>query len=165
MGGRYLYARRYDEASQECQKAIEMDSGFALAHDCLGFAHLQKGRSDAAVAEFSTALNLSHGDPQSISALGYAYAISGKANEAAAISTQLENSSESKYLPAYFIAIVEAGRGRKDEAITWLERAYENRSAQLPDAKTEPMLDSLRSDPRFRNLIRKMGLPSELPTR
>ena len=158
LGGRYLYARRYDEASQECRKAIEMDSGFVLAHDCLGFAHLQKGRSDAAVAEFSTALNLSHGDPQSISALGYAYAISGKANEAAAISTQLENSSESKYLPAYFIAIVEAGRGRKDEAITWLERAYENRSAQLPDAKTEPMLDSLRSDPRFRNLIRKMGL-------
>jgi TolB-like protein/Flp pilus assembly protein TadD len=159
LGGRYLYARRYDEASQECQKALEMDSNFVLAHDCVGFANLQKGRPDAAVAEFKAALDLSHEDPQSTCALGYAYAISGKSNDAAAISTKLKHSSERTYLLAYYIAIVEAGRGRKDEAITWLEHAYENRSAQLPDAKTEPMLDSLRSDPRFRNLIRKMGLP------
>jgi eukaryotic-like serine/threonine-protein kinase len=159
LGERYLNARRYDEAIQECQKALEMDSSFVLAHDCLGFAHLQKGRFDAAIAEFKTAAGLSHGDPQSISALGYAYAISGKTDAAASILKQLTGPPESTYHPAYYIAIVEAGLGKKDDAFEWLERAYRNRSAELPDAKIEPMLDNLRSDSRLSDLIRRMGLP------
>jgi eukaryotic-like serine/threonine-protein kinase len=159
LGRRYLNGRHYDEAIQECAKVLEMDSSFVLAHDCLGFAHLQKGRFDAAIAEFRAAADLSHGDPRSISALGYAYAISGKADEAARILRRLSSSSESKYFPAYYLAIVETGLGKKDDAFEWLERAYRTRSAELPDAKTEPMLDGLRSDPRLDHLIRRMGLP------
>jgi TolB-like protein/Tfp pilus assembly protein PilF len=159
LGGRYLRAARYDEAIQECQKALEMDPDFVVAHDCIGFAQVQKGQTQAAIAELKAANRLSQGDPESLSALGYAYAVSGKINDALNVVRQLKASSADKYSPAYYIALVEAGLGRKEDALSSLEHAYENRSTELPFAKTEPMLANLQSEPRFRDLLRRMGLP------
>jgi serine/threonine-protein kinase len=159
LGGRYLRAARYDEAIQECQKALEMDPDFVVAHDCIGFAQVQKGQTQAAIAELKTANRLSQGDPESLSALGYAYAVSGKTSDALNVERQLKASSADKYSPAYYVALVEAGLGRKDDALSSLEHAYENRSTELPFAKTEPMLANLQSEPRFRDLLRRMGLP------
>lgn len=159
LGGRYLRAGRYDDAIQECQKAVEMDADFVVAHDCMGFARVQKGELQDAIAEFKIANQLSKGDPESLSALGFAYAVSGKTTDANNIIRELKASSAGKYSPAYYIALVEAGLGRKDNALSALERAYENRSTELPFAKTEPMLASLRSDPRFSELLKRVGLP------
>jgi len=159
LGGRYLRAGRYGEAIQECQKALDLDSSFVIGHDCLGFAYLQTGRTQEAIAEFQIAARLSHGDPESVSGLGYAYAVSGQSDEASNIVNQMKTSAKDEYIPAYYIAIVKAGLGNKDEALTWLERAFANRSAELPFCNTEPMLLSLRSEPRFRTLLRDMGLP------
>jgi TolB-like protein/Tfp pilus assembly protein PilF len=158
LGGRYLRAGRYAEAIQECQKALDMDSSFVIGHDCVGFGYLQTGRPQEAIAEFQAAVRLSHGDPESVSGLGYAYAISGKLREAGNVVNQMKNPAKGEYLPAYYIAVVEAGLGRKDEALTWLERAFANRSAELPFSNTEPMLISLRSEPRFRALQNGMRL-------
>jgi serine/threonine protein kinase/tetratricopeptide (TPR) repeat protein len=158
LGGRYLRAGRYAEAIQECQKALDMDSSFVIGHDCVGFGYLQTGHPQEAIAEFQTAVRLSNGDPESVSGLGYAYAISGKLVEAGNIVNRMKNPAKGEYLPAYYIAVVEAGLGRKDEALTWLERAFANRSAELPFSNTEPMLISLRSEPRFRALLSGMRL-------
>ncbi len=158
LGGRYLRAGRYAEAIQECRKALDMDSSFVIGHDCVGFGYLQTGRTQEAIAEFQAAVRLSHGDPESVSGLGYAYAISGKLGEAGSIVNRMKNPAKGEYLPAYYIAVVEAGLGRKNEALTWLERAFANRSAELPFSNTEPMLISLRSEPRFRALLSGMRL-------
>jgi serine/threonine protein kinase/tetratricopeptide (TPR) repeat protein len=158
-GGRYLRSGRNHEAIQECQKAVDMDPTFVVAHRCVGFAYLQMGRAPEAVAEFQTAVRLSGGDPESVSALGYAFAVTGKRSEAAEVARRLQRSSVGAYLPAYYIAIVDSGLGKKDEALAWLERAYRNLSAELPEAKTEPMFLNLREDPRFHDLLKRMGLP------
>jgi serine/threonine protein kinase/Tfp pilus assembly protein PilF len=159
LGGRYLRSGRYQEALQECQKALEMDPTFAVAHNCVGYAYLQMGRAPEAVAEFQTAVRLSGGDTESVSALGYAFGASGKGKEAAEILSQLRSSSGDAYLPAYYIAIVDSGLGRKDETFAWLERAYRSRTSELPEVKTEPMFIKLREDPRFHELLQRIGLP------
>jgi len=159
LGGRYLRSGRYQEAIQECQKAIEMDPTFAVAHNCVGYAFLQMGRAPEAVSEFQTAVRLSGGDTESVSALGYAFGASGKEKEAAEILSQLQSSSEDAFLPAYYIAIVDSGLGRKDETFSWLERAYRSRTSELPEVKTEPMFIKLREDPRFHELLQRIGLP------
>ncbi len=158
-GGRYLRSGRNQEAIQECQKALDMDATFVVAHRCVGFAYLQMGRAPEAVAEFQTAIRLSGGDPESVSALGFAFAVTGNRREAAEIAKRLQRPSEGAYVPTYYIAIVDSGLGKKDEAFAWLERAYRNRSAELPEAKTEPMFLNLREDPRFHDLLKRMGLP------
>jgi serine/threonine protein kinase/tetratricopeptide (TPR) repeat protein len=159
LGGRYLRSGRYQEAIQECQKAIEMDPTFAVAHNCVGYAYLQMARAPEAVAEFQTAVRLSGGDTESVSALGYAFAASGRGKEAAEILGQLQSPSGDAYLPAYYIAIVDCGLGRKDETFAWLERAYRNRTSELPEVKTDPMFLKLREDRRFNELLQQIGLP------
>lgn len=159
LGGRYLRAGRYDEAISECQKALDMDASFAVAHYCIGFARLQKGQLPDAIAALKSAAQLSQGDPESLSALGYAYAVSGNTKEASKIIRQLQESSNGKYYPAYYIALVDAGLGQKQDALSSLARAYEHRSAELAFAKTEPMLASLRGEAKFRDLLLRVGLP------
>ena len=136
-----------------------MDPTFAVAHNCVGYAFLQMGRAPEAVAEFQTAVRLSGGDTESVSALGYAFGASGKGKEAVEILSQLQSPSEDAYLPAYYIAIVDSGLGRKDETFAWLERAYRSRTSELPEVKTEPMFIKLRDDPRFHELLQRIGLP------
>jgi tetratricopeptide (TPR) repeat protein len=159
LGGRYLRSGRAREAILECQKALEMDRNFVVARRCIGLGYLQMGRASEAVVEFQTAAQLSGGDPESISGLGYALAASGRAREATEIVSKLQTSSDGGYLPTYFIAIVDSGLGRKDEAFAWLNRAYRNRSSELPELKTEPMFLNLREDPRFQDLLLRIGLP------
>jgi TolB-like protein/Flp pilus assembly protein TadD len=159
LGGRYLRSGRAREAILECQKALEMDRNFVVARRCIGLGYLQMGRASEAVVEFQTAAQLSGGDPESISGLGYALAVSGRAREATEIVSKLQTSSDGGYLPTYFIAIVDSGLGRKDEAFAWLNRAYRNRSSELPELKTEPMFLNLREDPRFQDLLLRIGLP------
>jgi hypothetical protein len=91
--------------------------------------------------------------------LGHAYAVSGKKAEALKIIDGLKELSKSVYVAPYTIAIVYAGLGDKDQAFAWLDRAYDDRSGYLTWLTTDPQLDGLRSDPRFADLLRRVGLP------
>lgn len=94
-----------------------------------------------------------------IATLGHAYAVSGKRNEALKVLGELQGQARQKYVSPYFIALIYTGLGEKEQAFAWLEKAYEQRHPYLILIKVEPVFDSLRSDPRFAELMRKVGLP------
>jgi hypothetical protein len=91
--------------------------------------------------------------------LGHVYAVSGKKGEARTVLNELKQLSGQEYVPAYGIALVYAGLGEKDQAFAWLEKAYEEHAFKMAWLKVEPRWDSLRSDPRFADLLRRIGLP------
>ncbi len=91
--------------------------------------------------------------------LGHAYAVSGKRDEALRTLDQLKEIAKQRYVGAYGFAIVHAGLGDKDQAFQWLERGYQDRALEMTRLKVDPFLDNLRSDPRFADLVRRVGLP------
>ena len=111
-----------------------------------------------AIAEFQKALEPSGGSPEALSGLGHTYAVSGKRDKARKVIDQLKELSTRRYIDPGLIATIHTGLGEKDEAFQWLEKAYEDRSGLLVHAKAEPDFDSLRSDPRFTDLLRRVGL-------
>jgi Flp pilus assembly protein TadD len=116
---------------------------------------------DQAIAGFKK-LTMLKGDTEwsnSMAGLGHVYAVSGKKAEARAVLDELKQRSRKEYVPADNIALVYAGLGEKDQAFTWLEKAYEEHAFKMAWLKVEPYWDSLRSDPRFSDLLRRVGLP------
>jgi serine/threonine protein kinase/TolB-like protein/Flp pilus assembly protein TadD len=158
--GLVLYhARRYDQAIEQYRKAIEMDRTFARAHWFLGLAYEQKAMFKEAVTEFQEATRFGI-SPFTIAALGHAYALSSRKGDAQQMLNQLIAMSKQRYISPYAIATVYLGLGEKEQALAWLEKAYEDRSEVFVWLKVEPLLDSLRSDPRFADLLRRIGFPS-----
>lgn len=155
--GRLLYvSRRYDQAIEQLQKTLEMDQGFPQTHICLGLVYQQEGRDKEALAEVQKAVDLSGRRPETLSTLGYVYAVSRR-REAAKILDELKDLSKRTYVSPDWIAIIYAGLGERDQAFVWLEKAYENH--ELPvDLKVDPKWDRLRSDTRFAELLRRVGL-------
>jgi TolB-like protein/DNA-binding winged helix-turn-helix (wHTH) protein/Flp pilus assembly protein TadD len=151
----FLIAHRYDEAIKQSRKTMALDPFFAVAHFELGQAFVQKQMFTEAIAELQKAIELSAGSTTFRSNLAYAYAESGKKNEAAKILNDLKNDSHA-VSNAPEIALVYMGLGEKDQAIAWLEKAYEERFN--PSVLRRPAFDPLRSDPRFQNLLRRIGL-------
>ncbi|MGI8836215.1 MAG: winged helix-turn-helix domain-containing protein [Pyrinomonadaceae bacterium] len=153
----FYYARQYDRAIEQSQKTLEMDANFALAHRGLGWAYLQKGMHKEATASFQRAVSISGGRIDTIASLGYAYATSGRQSEALTILSELKERAGRNYVAPHEIAIIYASLNEKDQALAWLEKAYEERSGSLILIKVEPSLDPLRSDPRFADLVRRVG--------
>ena len=161
--GQFLYwARRYDEAIAQIQKALEMDPHFTAAHFFIGLAYLQMEMYEKAIAEFQQAVTLSGDNSFMIASLARAYAASGKQSEAQKIIETLTDKAKREYVSPLDLALVYAVMGAKDQAFEWLEKAYKERSAWLVFIGIEPGLDSLRSDSRFTELLRRIGL--ETPT-
>jgi serine/threonine-protein kinase len=155
-----LQARQYDQSIEELKKGLEMEPNFALAQNDLGDAYMQKGKTEEAIAEIHKAVDLSGDEPIYISALGYAYAVTGKRDEAVKRLDQLKELSKGRYVAPPHLALIHIGLGEKDQALEWLEKAYEDRSVINNYAlKTDPKLDTLRSDPRFTDLLRRIGYP------
>jgi TolB-like protein/DNA-binding winged helix-turn-helix (wHTH) protein/Flp pilus assembly protein TadD len=150
-------AHSYDESIRQSRKTIEMDPNFALAHNHLGQAYIQKQMNDEAVVELQTAVRLSGGSPTCIANLGRAYVASGKRSEAVRLLTDLEKRSRVGYSHAPEIAVIFAALGDSDQAMSWLEKGYGERFN--PGVLLRPGFDSLRSDPRFEDLVRRVGLP------
>ena len=123
-----------------------------------GSALVQKKRYDEAIAELQKAVELSGGGAAQLGALGYAYAVANRRAEALEIVETLKKRSREHYVPPAMVAIVFSGLGDKDQAMTWLEKALEERDPWLTGLKVDPMFDSLRSDPRFLDLLRRIGL-------
>jgi TolB-like protein/class 3 adenylate cyclase/Tfp pilus assembly protein PilF len=162
--GWFLYfARQYDEALTQCLKVLELDSNFPGIHWMLGQVYRQKGLHEKAIAEFQKVVQLASGDPVQLAVLGHAYAVAGKREEAQKTINELNEISQRRYVPAYFIALIYVGLDDKDQAFAWLEKAFVERSAGMVFIKVEPMFDPVRPDPRFQDLVRRVEAKGNLP--
>ena len=150
-------AHRSDDSIQQSRKTIEMDPNFGLAHNHLGQAYLQKHMNDEAVAELQEAVKLSGGSPTCIANLARAYAASGKSSEAVALLSDLKKRSHPGQSLASEIAVIYGALGDTDQAMRWLEQGYEERFN--PGVLIRPGFDPLRSDPRFEDVMHRVGLP------
>jgi TolB-like protein/tetratricopeptide (TPR) repeat protein len=152
----FLIAHRYDESVRQSQRVVEMDPNFSMAHYQLGQAYAQMRRYDESIRELEEAISLSGRNPIFVSHLGYVCAASGKMNEALQMVRELEKSSKGPYFNPADIALIYVGLNRKDQAFSWLDRAYQIKFN--PSALTRPAYDPLRSDPRFNHMLRRIGL-------
>ena len=158
LGWAYYFARDYDRSIAECRKALELDQNSTFAHRILGFALLQKGKFDEAIAALKKAVKFSSGGLAFEAHLGYAYALAGKTKEAARVLGQLDKLARKGYVSSYYFAVIHLGLGEIEQTFEWLEKAYDERSGFMPFLNVEPMLDTVRSDPRFADLQRRVGL-------
>jgi tetratricopeptide (TPR) repeat protein len=155
----YLYARQYDQALDQIEKTIEMDKNFAETYPFLGLILEQQGRYPEAIAAFQKAISLFPGGSSIAEAeLAHTYAVSGNKDAARKIISELQELARSKYVSPFQIAAIYAGLGENDQAFTWLQKAYEERSDGLVNLKADQRFDSLHSDPRFNDLARRLGL-------
>jgi TolB-like protein/DNA-binding winged helix-turn-helix (wHTH) protein/Tfp pilus assembly protein PilF len=156
-----LIAHSYDESIEQSRRTIEMDPNFALAHNQLGQAYLQKQMPKEAIAELQKALQLSAGSVTCTANLARAYAAAGRRNDAVRLLNDLKTRSTSEYSNAPEIAMIYASLGDRDRAMNWLERGYQERFN--PGVLLRPGFDSLQSDARFQDLLRRTGLPALSP--
>ncbi|HXG92117.1 MAG TPA: protein kinase [Blastocatellia bacterium] len=158
--GWLLYlARRYNRAIQQFRATVELDPESAPARWRLGEALLRKQMFDEAIAELERAIEMSGRNLYMLARLGHAYAVAGKRFESLQVINELNDASRERYVAADAVAIIYTGLGETELAFTWLERAYEERSSWLTFLKVEPAYDPLRSDERFNDLLRRIGLP------
>ncbi|HVG18312.1 MAG TPA: tetratricopeptide repeat protein, partial [Blastocatellia bacterium] len=158
LGWIHYAAREYDRAIEMYRSVIDLDPDFALAHWRLGEAFKQTGMYDEAIREIQEAARLSGRSPRMVARLGHAYAVAGKRREALEALHELNGMSERQYVSPYEIAIIYAGLGEKELVFEWLGRAYDDRSSWLTFLKVEPSFDTLRSDLRFVDLVKQVGL-------
>jgi DNA-binding winged helix-turn-helix (wHTH) protein/Flp pilus assembly protein TadD len=158
LGDAFYFARRYGQAVEQYRRAIGVEPQSHWTHLMLGCAYEQQGKFSEAIAELNRARRLND-RPQVLAALGHAYAASGRRAEARQVIEELEELAERRYVSPYDVAAAYAGMGAKEQALVWLERAYEDRSGWLALwLKVDPKFDDLRSDPRFQDLLRRVGL-------
>ncbi len=150
-------AHLYDDSVQESRKTLEMDPDFAVAHYELGQALEQKHMHDAAIAEFQKAIALAGHNAAFDSNLGYAYAVSGRKEKTEEILRNLAARHDENPSADANVALVYVGLGEQDQAMSWLNKAYEARFN--PSILLRPAFDPLRSDARFQDLLRRIGLP------
>ena len=152
------YAHQFDPAIEQYQKTLELDANFSLAHWGLGNTYDRKGMYKEAIAEWQKAF-LPEGDARTADLIGKAYSVSGYKGAMQAWLDDLIRQSTHGYVAPLDIAILHARLGENEHALQWLEKGYQGRDATMVDIATEPVFDPLRSDPRFIDLLRRVGLP------
>ncbi len=158
-------ARDYDEAVRLAAKFLKSQPDDPWERTILGWTYEQKRMPEQAVAEFKRAVEITKGDPFFgdpffVAALGHAYAVAGNRREAEKILQTLSDRAKKSYVSPFDVALIYAALGEKDKAFALLDKAVAERSTFLVYSKWEPRLDPLRSDPRFQELLRRIGLPS-----
>jgi TolB-like protein/DNA-binding winged helix-turn-helix (wHTH) protein/Tfp pilus assembly protein PilF len=157
VGWCLYHARRYDDAIQQYRKALDLNPDFPLTHCTLGMALVQKKLYEEALAEFNKAKALPGSHAFAMANIGGTYALSGRRADARQVLTELQQSANQHYVPAIYVAAIYAALGDRNEAIGWTQRGYDERSDYMVYLKTEPWVDSLRTDPRFQHLLQLIG--------
>jgi eukaryotic-like serine/threonine-protein kinase len=157
IGVFYTFAGQYDRSIEQFHKTLEMDQGFYFAHRNLGVAYVLKRDFREALLAYEKARSLAD-DPSLLGDIGHLQAVSGKRDEALKTLAELKEISKRRYVPAYVLALVYVGLGHKDQAFQWLEKSFQDREARLCFFKIDPQMEPLRSDPRFSDLVRRIGL-------
>jgi adenylate cyclase len=139
------------------RKAVELDQKFYNGHAYLGMSYQMKGLFSEATSEYQKARDLDD-DPIVWGFLGNAYAASGKREEALKLVSQMKEIANRRYVHAYSFAIVYAGLADKDQTFQWLEKSFQDRNSDIIALNVDPLFDNVRSDPRFADLVRRIGL-------
>jgi TolB-like protein/Tfp pilus assembly protein PilF len=150
-------ARKYDEAVKVLQRAQEIDPDHFLPHLRMGLVCLQQKRYPQAIRELQTAAQLANHSTETLAALGTGYAMAGMTGEAHRIVEQLQASQAEHYVMPYSIAKIYAASGDQDRTFDWLERAYQEGTPDLIELNSEPVFDGLRGEPKFSELMRRIG--------
>ena len=158
LGEEYLQARQFRDSIEPNQKALALDPNYAVAVINLGRAYEQQRLYPQALQAYQSILAFAPQDPALLALLGHLYAVSGRQAAAHKIILQLQQISRDRYVPSLYEAMVYTGLGDKNEAFSWLDKAYAERCEYLVYLPTEPMADPLRSDPRFPALLQRLGL-------
>ena len=153
-------ARDFHRSSEQSLRTLEMQPDFAPAEHTLGLAYLQMARHQEAIAAFQKVRNSSGDNPATLAALGHAYATASQTRKAEEVLNELERMSARSYVPPYWQAVIYAGLDRKEEALGCLEEACRLRDVWIIWLKSEPRFDPLRSIAAFKDLLRRIGLPT-----
>ena len=159
VGEIFFWAGEYERAITQAQKTLEMHPHYYLAHGLLGWAHAHKGEYSQALAEFRKVRAGTDDDGTRVG-IGYVAALTNNRVEALQILKELEELGKTRYVSPHHLAVLYAAVGNREQAFESLERAYENRVAQLNWLKIDPRFRTLRSDPRFKSLLRRLSLES-----
>jgi adenylate cyclase len=157
LGDVFLFQRQYEEAIKVYRQVLTEDPDFARGHWMLGRALAEQGNYEAAIVELREACRLSDSSGYLLATLGRVYALAGRRAEAEEILRALQDTTRYPRTLASNIAVVHVGLGNKEEAFRWIERSFEEHYAPLL-LKVDPQFDSLRSDPRFDVLLKRLGL-------
>jgi tetratricopeptide (TPR) repeat protein len=158
IGGTLYCARHYDAAIEELLQALELDSNNGVAHYYLGRVYVQKGMYEEAIKEYKRTIRLFGKGREVLAHLGHIYAVSGRKKVAQNVLADLEKVSSRDYVPSYFKALIYIGLDDKEQAFERLEIAYREHDLNLLSLGVDPMLDTLREDPRFTSLLQRTGL-------
>jgi len=153
----YYLMRQNEQAIEQWRKALDLEPQFAVSHSAIWVGYLRS--PDFAKVMAALGKGTSVDDPMELAALGGIYAVSGDSAQARSVLTKLSAMSTRRYVCPYEMATAHAVLGDKDQAIAYLRRGYQEHSGCIPDIKTDPRLDALRSDPRFQELLRSVGFP------
>ena len=152
-----LLARRFDEAIVQERIALALDPNSAWAHGTLGWSLLWKGDKVGALKGLQQQQTLDP-DPWAIGCYGYALAVSGDRAKAEQFLRDFEDKAKQRYVTPAASMVVYIGLGEKEKALEWLEKSYADRDPRLAFLKVEPIYDSLRNEPRFQAVLKKVGL-------
>jgi serine/threonine protein kinase/tetratricopeptide (TPR) repeat protein len=157
IGLSYYWARQYDMAVEQFQKALELHPNFWLPHLYLGWTHLQQEHMSRANEELAEAFRLED-SPWTVASLAHASAISGDRGQAHRFLADLEQRAARQFVTPYFVARIYTSLGEKEQAFGWLEKAYNARDECITWLKVDPAMDSLHADPRYPDLLHRLGL-------
>jgi tetratricopeptide (TPR) repeat protein len=155
----YYFGREYQRAVEECEKAEQLDPKYFMLHFIAGRAHMRLNNYAKAIGHLKLARTGTGEMPLMDAALGLAYAVSGKKGLTAKLAEQFKAAAKTRYIPPTYFGMLFAGLGDRDKAMEWLEKAFAERADGLTWLNVEPMLDELRQDPKFQDLVRRIGLP------
>jgi TolB-like protein/Tfp pilus assembly protein PilF len=162
VGWCYYVAGDLDRAIDEEKNTLRLGPGFIVAHGYLGQAYLEKKMFDQALDEFRQTVSLAPGSMTRKAELGSAYARAGKLDQAREILQEFQRASLTQYVSPYDWAMLYAGMGKKAETISWLEKAYQERSARLANLAVHPQFAFLRGQPGFESILARMNVPAKL---
>jgi TolB-like protein/DNA-binding winged helix-turn-helix (wHTH) protein/Flp pilus assembly protein TadD len=153
-------ARQFDQAIEQCHKTLDLDPNFAVAYQVLGQAYLAEGMNREAEPVLEKYSALSQGSADSLALLGYSHARLGERNLALRTLEELKATSKTSYVPAFYFAMIYAALEDKDQAFMQLEKGYDERFTRFAYLRLEALWDPLRSDERFSDLVRRVGIPA-----